>query len=97
MDHEKHKKYIGVDNTLILDNVTRLSQAGARIYIRIPTIKEVNGDSESIGAIITFLKKMEFILHRSIFFRIIIQVQESMVSLESTMKARIFTRHQKKK
>ena len=57
MDHEKHKKYIGVDNTLILDNVTRLSQAGARIYIRIPTIKEVNGDLESMGAIIAFLKE----------------------------------------
>lgn len=57
MDHEKHKKYIGVDNTLILQNVVRLSQAGARIYIRIPTIKEVNGDVESISAIIAFLKE----------------------------------------
>ena len=42
MDPELHKQYIGVDNKLILDNLVKLSDAGARIYIRIPTVKEVN-------------------------------------------------------
>lgn len=56
MDHEKHKKYIGTDNNVILDNLRGIASAGARIYIRIPTVKEVNGDEESMAAIIGFLK-----------------------------------------
>ncbi len=56
MDHEKHKKYIGMDNNVILDNLKGIAKAGARIYIRIPTVKEVNGDRESMAAIIDFLK-----------------------------------------
>lgn len=57
MDPELHKKYIGVDNKLILENLIRLSQDGARIYIRIPTIKEVNGNGENMKETIAFLKK----------------------------------------
>ena len=57
MDHEKHKKYIGMDNNVILDNLRGIAKAGARIYIRIPTVKEVNGDEESMAAIVTFLKE----------------------------------------
>ena len=57
MDHEKHKKYIGMDNNVILDNLRGIAKAGARIYIRIPTVKEVNGDEESMEAIVTLLKE----------------------------------------
>ena len=57
MDHEKHKKYIGMDNNVILDNLKGIAKAGARIYIRIPTVKEVNGDEESMAAIMDFLKE----------------------------------------
>ena len=57
MDHEKHKKYIGMDNNVILDNLRGIAKSGARIYIRIPTVKEVNGDEESMAAIIDFLKE----------------------------------------
>ena len=57
MDPELHKKYIGVDNKLILDNLVKLSDAGARIYIRIPTIKEVNGNVQNMEDTIHFLKK----------------------------------------
>ena len=56
-DPELHKKYIGVDNKLILDNLVKLSDAGARIYIRIPTIKEVNGNVQNMEDTIHFLKK----------------------------------------
>ena len=55
MDPELHKKYIGVDNKLILDNLVKLSDAGARIYIRIPTIKEVNGNVQNMEDTIHFL------------------------------------------
>lgn len=57
MDDEKHKKFIGMGNRLILDNLKGIAAAGARIYIRIPTIKEVNGDSESMQEIIDFLRE----------------------------------------
>ena len=57
MDPELHKKYMGVDNELILENLKKLSSAGARIYIRIPTIKEVNGTRENMQATIAFLKE----------------------------------------
>lgn len=57
MDSDLHKEYMGVDNKLILENLIKLSNAGARIYIRIPTIKEVNGNDENMQATIDFLKK----------------------------------------
>lgn len=57
MDPELHKKYIGVDNKLILENLVKLSDAGARIYIRIPTVKEVNGSVENMEATIHFLQE----------------------------------------
>jgi pyruvate formate lyase activating enzyme len=40
---------------LILENLEKLSADGARIYIRIPVIKEVNGNDDSIKAIIEYL------------------------------------------
>lgn len=57
MDPEIHKEYMGVDNQLILENLVRLSDAGARIYVRIPTIKEVNGNEKNMLETIAFLKK----------------------------------------
>lgn len=57
MDPELHEKYVGVDNKLILDNLIRLSADGARIYIRIPVIKEVNGNEENMKETIAFLKE----------------------------------------
>jgi pyruvate formate lyase activating enzyme len=59
MDPEVHKKYMGVDNELILENLCKLSQAGARIYIRIPMIKEVNATKENIQATIDFLREKQ--------------------------------------
>lgn len=56
MDEEKHKKYMGKGNKLILDNLKKISDAGANIYIRIPVIGGVNADEASMNAIIAFLK-----------------------------------------
>lgn len=57
MDPEIHKEYMGTDNKLILDNLVRLSKDGARIYIRIPTVKEVNGNEQNMREIIAFLQE----------------------------------------
>lgn len=57
MEDETHKKYIGVSNRLIFENLERLYQDGARIYIRIPVIREVNGTKEQMEAVIAYLKE----------------------------------------
>lgn len=55
MDTEVHKKFIGADNRLILDNLKKLSDDGARIYIRIPTVEGVNADEDSMKKIVSWL------------------------------------------
>ena len=57
MDSELHKQYMGVDNKLILENLIRLARDGARIYIRIPVVKEVNGNERNMRETIAFLKE----------------------------------------
>jgi len=54
---EEHIEYIGVDNALILENLKRLSDAGAGLYIRIPVIGGVNASPASITRAINFLKE----------------------------------------
>lgn len=43
-DPAQHKHYTGADNALILENLRRLSEAGAAIEIRIPLIPGINDD-----------------------------------------------------
>ena len=56
IDNEVHKRFGGVDNSLILENLEKLSEDQGRIYIRIPTIKGVNADDMSMQAVIDWLK-----------------------------------------
>lgn len=56
IDPELHKKYTGADNTLILSNLEKLNAAGARIWLRIPTVKGINADEPSMKAIISYLQ-----------------------------------------
>lgn len=57
LDDEKHRKYIGQSNKVILRNLEFLAQNGAHINIRIPTVAGVNDDDESMTAIIDYLKE----------------------------------------
>jgi len=50
MDSDIHKRFTGVGNNLILDNIKRLSQAGKEIIIRIPVIPGFNDDQPNIEA-----------------------------------------------
>lgn len=60
IDEEKHIKYTGKSNDLILNNLKLLSQEGANINIRIPLIKGMNVDDENkeVKNIIEFLKPL---------------------------------------
>ena len=59
MDGMLHKEYTGADNSLILENLVRLARDGAKICIRIPTVKEVNGNRRNMEEIIAFLQEHE--------------------------------------
>ena len=48
MDSKKHKKYTGVGNELILENLTKLDSLGAETAIRIPVIPTINDDLENM-------------------------------------------------
>ncbi len=54
-DGEKHKKYIGVGNELILENLKKLLKAQTKIWIRIPVIADVNDGVEEMQNIKEFL------------------------------------------
>lgn len=55
LDEEMHRRYTGVSNRLILDNLTWLSSQKARIWLRLIMIKGVNDGDEPIRAVINWL------------------------------------------
>ncbi len=55
MDDERHRKYTGVSNRLILSNLQRLSAAGENIVVRIPLIPGVNDDEQNLRLTQRFL------------------------------------------
>lgn len=57
INDDKHKKYIGASNKTILENLEMLQDEGARLYIRIPLIKEVNADKEDVEEIIDYMRE----------------------------------------
>lgn len=62
MDDDRHRKLTGLGNGLILENLFRLDEAGARIWIRCPLVPGVNdgdGDLEAIVAVTTRLKHLD--------------------------------------
>ena len=55
MDPVKHKIYTGRDNKRILDNLKKMSEAGAKINIRMPLIGGINDTDEHIDSVIKYL------------------------------------------
>jgi pyruvate formate lyase activating enzyme len=58
IDSERHKKWTGVGNERILENLKILSESGAAINIRIPLIRGVNDDIENIGGTAKFIASL---------------------------------------
>ena len=61
-DDRLHREHTGISNTLIFDNLKRLSECGIPIEIRIPVIPGFNSDKESFSAIGNFLSGLENII-----------------------------------
>ena len=58
MDTEKHRKWIGVPNEKILENLKILAATGANINIRVPLIGGVNDDIENMEATAKFVASL---------------------------------------
>jgi pyruvate formate lyase activating enzyme len=58
MDPVKHKEYTGVDNDVILSNLSRLGARGAVINARMPFIPGVNTDETNLRATGEFLSRI---------------------------------------
>ncbi len=58
MDSSKHRRYTGVGNKKILDNLVELDRAGAKIAIRIPIIPTINDDDKNIKDTAEFLSNL---------------------------------------
>jgi len=61
MNPEKHKKYTGVGNELILHNLQVLDEIGAAVRVRFPLIATVNDSVENIEAMARFIAGLDHI------------------------------------
>lgn len=53
---QEHKKYTGVGNELILENLALLSKQGQSIIIRIPLVEEITDTAENIDGLKSIIK-----------------------------------------
>ena len=58
MDSERHRRYTGVPNGRILDNIRLLRSLGTPFFIRIPLIEGINADEQNIEATAQFLANL---------------------------------------
>ena len=58
MDSERHRKWVGVPNEKILENLKAVSATGVKIIIRIPLIGGVNDDAENMEATARFVAEL---------------------------------------
>ena len=56
-DPDKHKEYVGVSNEQILGNLKKLLAIGARLWIRIPIMKDINDSVEELQKIRAFFEE----------------------------------------
>jgi pyruvate formate lyase activating enzyme len=59
IDAAAHKKYTGVSNELILDNLVKMSEYGVPIEIRIPIIPGINDSKKDVVSAAMFLSTLE--------------------------------------
>jgi len=59
MDSKKHKKYTGVSNEIILENLKKLSSVHHNIFVRFPVIPGINDDYQNIKKMGEFLYSLK--------------------------------------
>ena len=58
IDPAVHLQHTGFDNALILDNLARLTAAGANVRVRIPLIPGFNADPATIAGIAAYVRRL---------------------------------------
>lgn len=58
MDSDRHRRFTGVGNDLILENLKMLAEHGSAVIVRIPVIPGVNDDGGNIEALSEFLRPL---------------------------------------
>ena len=58
IDPDIHRQHTGLDNTLILDNLRRLTAVGAPVRIRVPLIPGFNASPTALSAIAEFVRDL---------------------------------------
>jgi pyruvate formate lyase activating enzyme len=58
LDPTKHKKYTGVPNDSILENLEALAQRKKPVVVRFPIIPEINDDSGNIRQMVALLSRL---------------------------------------
>jgi pyruvate formate lyase activating enzyme len=56
MDSATHRRYVGVPNELILENLRRLGASGHTIQVRVPCIPGINDNPEQVAAMARFVR-----------------------------------------
>ncbi|NIO49251.1 MAG: glycyl-radical enzyme activating protein [Candidatus Aminicenantes bacterium] len=59
MDDEKHEKFTGVSNRLILDNLRKLAGKEKSIAVRIPLVSGINDDDQSVQMFAEYIMSLE--------------------------------------
>lgn len=57
-DSARHERHTGRDNSLILANLKRLCDSGARVHLRLPLIEGVNADDTDIEGVMAAAKPL---------------------------------------
>jgi len=58
MDDERHTRYTGVSNKLILENLQMLTSVHPQVHVRIPLIPGINDDAENLMCTGEFLSRL---------------------------------------
>lgn len=58
MDDNQHKKFTGISNRVILNNLKILSDEGANVILRFPVVPEITNTRENIDALKTYVKSL---------------------------------------
>ena len=58
VDDERHRRFTGVSNALILANLRALSERGCRIFLRVPVIPGINDDEPNLSALLDLVASL---------------------------------------
>jgi len=58
MDDALHKKYTGVSNQLVLENLRMISEAGKPVQVRVPIIPGITDTKENLSDMIKFISEI---------------------------------------